>query len=422
MGSRKKNPGDRITGIFYTLIWLVTHSRAQKCAQKRVQNRAQKGKPVGTVSGLGEAAIIASINRAFAPNASSAGSVNSAVQGPDEARGRGAVLVGNGDDAAVLAANARLVLTMDTSVEGQDFMQAWPSGAETSPRLLGFKCAAQNLSDINAMGGRARFLLMSLSLSKNVAASWPSEFAAGMRQACEVLGAEGVELIGGDVSAAEAISITITAVGELDSKARPIVRNAAQPGDQLYIAGRLPGTSGTALNRLLDSRTQQEPYLEHVPGQHAQPDEDELARALEAHFMPTPPLELGPALAAAGHRIAGIDVSDGLVRDATRIAEASGVDMVLDEAAIERMAAQLGQAWALQSAEARHNVLYGGEEFNLLFTVPAGTELPQLPGVSTVRIGEVTQLNQAGRQSGIYLEGQRLDENLGFDHYSTDKP
>ena len=385
-----------------------------------MQNRAQKGKPVGTVSGLGEAAIIASINRAFAPNASSAGSVNSAVQGPD-GRGRGTVLVGNGDDAAVLAANARLVLTMDTSVEGQDFMQAWPSGAETSPRLLGFKCAAQNLSDINAMGGRARFLLMSLSLSKNVAAYWPSEFTAGMRQACEVLGAEGVELIGGDVSAAEAISITITAVGELDSEARPIVRNAARPGDQLYIAGRLPGRSGTALNRLLESRTQQEPSLEHVPGRHAQPDEDELARALEAHFMPTPPLELGPALAAAGHRVAGIDVSDGLVRDATRVAEASGVDMVLDEAAVEHLAEQLGQAWGLQSAEARHNVLYGGEEFNLLFTVPPGTELPELPGVSIVRIGEVKQLNQAGRQSGVYLEGRRLDENLGFDHYSTAK-
>lgn len=369
---------------------------------------------MGTVSGMGERAIIASINQAFGSGAASQAALSHSGSGGADglAEVLSRVVVANGDDAAVVSTNARMVFTMDTSVEGQDFMRAWPSGARTSPRMLGFKCAAQNLSDINAMGARTRYLLVSLSFPGDIEETWPAEFAAGLRQACDELGARGAELIGGDVSAAESIAVSITAIGELDVDANPLVRSAAQSGDDVYVAGRVPGTSGSALNELLSPRADA----------HSA-SETELQRALAAHFMPAPPLAVGPALVAREHRIASIDTSDGLVRDATRIAQASGVALVLDEAAINSFAARLAESWRLSEQEARHNVLYGGEDFNLLFTKPADTETPSVDGVAIRRIGTVEQLSasdrEIGTEAGVYIAGCRLDENLGFDHYSS---
>lgn len=368
---------------------------------------------MGTVSGMGERAIIASINQAFdSGRTSQAALSNSGSGGTDGlAQVLSRVVVANGDDAAVVSANARMVFTMDTSVEGQDFMRTWPSGAQTDARLLGFKCAAQNLSDVNAMGARTRYLLVSLSFPGDIEETWPAEFAAGMRQACDELGARGVELIGGDVSAAESIAVSITAIGELDVDAIPLVRSSAQPGDDVYVAGRVLGTSGSALNELLSPRADAH-----------RASEDEFQRALAAHFMPAPPLVVGPALAAREHRIASIDTSDGLVRDATRIAQASGVALVLDQAAVNSFAAELAESWNLSDPEARHNVLYGGEDFNLLFTIPAEAETPSVDGVAIRRIGSVEQLSQldarSNAEAGVYIAGRRLDETLGFDHYS----
>ena len=368
---------------------------------------------MGTVSGMGERAIIASITEAFgSASASEASHPKAGAGGADGfAQVLSRVVVANGDDAAAVAANAPMVFTMDTSVEGQDFMLTWPSGAKTDARMLGFKCAAQNLSDINAMGARTRYLLVSLSFPGDIEETWPAEFAAGLRQACDELGARGVELIGGDVSAAESIAVSITAIGELDVDANPLVRSAAQPRDDVYVAGRAPGTSGSALNELLSPRADADSAAEA-----------ELQRALAAHFMPAPPLAVGPALAEGEYRIASIDTSDGLVRDATRIAQASGVALVLDEAAVNSFAAELAESWNLSEREARHNVLYGGEDFNLLFTLPAGAEAPLIEGVAICRIGLVEQLSasdgEIGTEPGAYIAGRRLDENLGFDHYS----
>lgn len=368
---------------------------------------------MGTVSGMGERAIIASITEAFgSASASEASHPKAGTGGADGlAQVLSRVVVANGDDAAVVAANARMVFTMDTSVEGQDFMLTWPSGAKTDARLLGFKCAAQNLSDINAMGARTRYLLVSLSFPGDIEETWPAEFAAGMRQACDELGAPGAELIGGDVSAAESVAVSITAIGELGADSTPLVRSAAQPGDGVYLAGRIPGISGTALNELLS------PQVGGLRASEAEPQ-----RALAAHFVPAPPLSVGPALAARERRIASIDTSDGVVRDATRIAQASDVAVALDEAVINSFAAQLAESWNLTAQEARHNVLYGGEDFNLLFTLPAGAEAPSIDGVAIRRIGTVEQLSQpdtrSGTEPGAYIAGRRLDETLGFDHYS----
>lgn len=368
---------------------------------------------MGTVSGMGERAIIASITEAFGSASASEASLPKvgAVSADGFVQVLSHVVVANGDDAAVVSANARMVFTMDTSVEGQDFMRAWPSGASTDARMLGFKCVAQNLSDINAMGARTRYLLVSLSFPGDIEDTWPAEFAAGMRQACDELGAPDAELIGGDVSAAESVAVSITAIGELGADSTPLVRSAAQPGDGVYLAGRIPGTSGTALNELLS------PQVGGLRASEAEPQ-----RALAAHFMPAPPLAVGPALAAREHGIASIDTSDGLVRDATRIAQASAIAVVLDEAVINSFAAELAESWNLTAQEARHNVLYGGEDFNLLFTLPAGAEAPLIEGVAICRIGLVEQLSasdgEIGTEAGVYIAGRRLDETLGFDHYS----
>ncbi|MGH3344690.1 MAG: thiamine-phosphate kinase, partial [Carbonactinosporaceae bacterium] len=166
---------------------------------------------MSTIGGLGEFGLIDAITTRF-PQA-------------------GAVLVGPGDDAAVLrAGDGRVVATTDLLAEGQHFLRAWSSGYD-----VGRKAAAQNLADVAAMGAVPTALLVGLAAPPDLETAWALDLADGLRDESAPLGAS---VVGGDVTRAGVITVAVTALGDLQGR-RPVRRGGAQVGDIVAVAGRL---------------------------------------------------------------------------------------------------------------------------------------------------------------------------------------
>lgn len=255
-------------------------------------------------------------------------------------------LVGPGDDAAVLAApDGRVVATTDTLVHGPDFRLAWSSGFD-----LGFKAAAVNLADVAAMGARPTALLVALAMPDDTRLSFVHDLAEGLRAACDRL-APGCAVEGGDLTVSDTLTVAVTALGSLDGR-DPVLRSGARPGDAVAVAGEL-GAAGRGLALLFAG-------FRDASGSPLAVDPATLdasaAHDLAAQLRPEPPVALGVVAADAG-ATAMMDVSDGLVLDATRLAEASGVTLALDA--------------GFTDAE-----LSGGEDHALLATFPADVALP----------------------------------------------
>jgi thiamine-monophosphate kinase len=238
-----------------------------------------------------------------------------------------AVLLGPGDDAAVLAApDGRVVATTDVLVEGVHFRRDWSSGYD-----VGRKAAAANLADVAAMGGTATALLVGLACPPDLPLNWALELADGLRDEASLVGAV---IIGGDTVTADQVVVAVTALGSLEGP--PVTRSGAQVGDSVVLAGR-PGLSAAGL-RLLQQGITDGPLV-------------------QAHRRPTPPYALGPALARAG-ATAMCDVSDGLVADLGHLARASGVGFDLSPELLADPDVSL------------QDVLTGGEDHALVATVP----------------------------------------------------
>ena len=238
-----------------------------------------------------------------------------------------AVLVGPGDDAAVVAApDGRVVATTDVLVEGVHFRRDWSTGYD-----VGRKAAAANLADVAAMGGVGTALLVGLAAPAGLPLQWALDLADGLRDECQLVGAA---VVGGDTVTADQVVVSVTALGRVE---RWVTRAGAQAGDLVVVAGRL-GHSAAGL-RLLQEGVTEGPLV-------------------DAHRRPAPPYAAGPLLAAAG-ATALCDVSDGLVNDLGHIALASGVRIDLDSAALDDPDVELS------------DVLTGGEDHALVATVPA---------------------------------------------------
>lgn len=292
------------------------------------------------------------------------------------------VLLGPGDDTALLAVpGGRVLATTDAMVRGQDWRDDWSSAAD-----VGHKLTAANLADIAAMGGTATGLLVSLAADPATPLGWIRGLTDGIVAEAGLVGAS---LIGGDLSSAGrgTVVVTMTALGGLPG-AGPVRRDGARPADVVALAGTL-GRSGAGLRLLLDGTPELAPDL------------------VAAHLRPSPPYHQGPVAAAAGAR-AMIDLSDGLSRDADRIARASGAALRLDGASLRRYADALGPALvrALGERQALACVLHGGEEHALLATFPRQVGQP----VGWTALGRV----EAG--SGVWLDDDRLPIG-GWDHF-----
>jgi thiamine-monophosphate kinase len=288
-----------------------------------------------------------------------------------------AMLVGPGDDAAVLrAADGRFVVTTDTMIEGPDFRMAW-----STPHDLGWKAAATNLADIAAMGAVPTALVVAVAAPPETDIAVLEGLADGLRDACEAM-APGCGVVGGDLSSSSVFTIAVTAFGDLEGRA-PVLRSGAQPGDILAVSGALDlAARGLALlfeRGVVDGI----PNSESAAALRAEyPDE------VGAQLAPTPPLGDGRAAALAG-ATAMLDVSDGLAIDARRIADASGVALDLDSAAV-------GSA-----------LLASGEAHALLASFPPGAELP----------GGFRPVGRVTAGEGLTVDGVRFGDRGGWDAY-----
>jgi thiamine-monophosphate kinase len=297
--------------------------------------------------------------------------------------GESNALVGPGDDAAVIAAaDGRVVATVDTLVHGPDFRLAWSSAFD-----LGYKAAAVNLADIAAMGATPTALLVALAMPDATRLSFVTGIADGLRAACRDL-APGCRVEGGDLTVSDTLTVAVTALGALAGRA-PVLRSGARVGDVVAVAGEL-GRAARGLRLLFERFTDAAGAPIPIDERVLEPDE---LTDLAAQLRPSPPVWLGPDAADAG-ATAMMDVSDGLVLDASRMAAASGVTLALES--------------SLLGADPA-SALGGGEDHALLAAFPAGRALPR----DFVRVGTV----QARGEHAVLVDGGPFEGRGGWDPY-----
>jgi thiamine-monophosphate kinase len=307
------------------------------------------------------------------------------------------LLLGPGDDAAIVAApDGRTVVSIDTQVQDQDFRLEWANGYRTPGFDVGWKAAAQNLSDINAMGARSTSMVVSLTLPPATRVSWVEDFADGLSGAIRDLGAAGCSVAGGDLGRGRELAVTVAILGTLDGR-QPVLRSGAREGHTVALAGTV-GFAAAGL-ALLESRHS---ISLLTPEQRT---------LMDRQCRPAPPLAAGPLALEAGAS-AMMDISDGLVRDGMRMAAASGVVLNLDPAALKQLAEPLLAAADLVHADPLAWVLGGGEDHGLLATFPAAVQLP--PGFAA--IGSVEALAPM-ESTGVKIAGRPAD-TVGWDHFA----
>ena len=263
-------------------------------------------------------------------------------------------IVGPGDDAAVVASSdGRFVVTTDTMIEGHDFKLEWSSGFD-----LGFKAIASNVADVAAMGAKPTALVVAIALPGDTQISWLEDFAAGLNAGLTQL-APGASVVGGDLASADQVFISVTAHGDLEGS-EPVLRSGAKPGEILAVAGTL-GKAAAGLS-LLQS--------EIADAKNAF---DEL---VSIQLRPMPPIPAGVLANKAG-ATAMLDVSDGLAKDASRIAKASNVTVQIDKSALLGFEAVLELAALRLEVTPEDWVLFGGEDHALLATFPEGADIPK---------------------------------------------
>ena len=269
--------------------------------------------------------------------------------------------------------NGHVVVSTDVLVEGRHFRRDWASAAD-----IGHRAAAANLSDVNAMGGRAHSLTIGLAAPRDLPAQWALEFAEGFAEECALVGAS---VVGGDLTSADEVVVAVTVLGSCLQS--PVLRSGARPGDVLALAGRQGWAAGglAVLGRGFRS-----PRV-----------------LVEAYRRPEPPYDAGAAGAAAG-ATSMIDVSDGLLAEARHLAEASGVAIDVRREAFE-IAEPLQAVGAALGADPLQFILGGGDDHALLATFPETAPDGWLV-IGTVSPG-----------SGVTVDGAAYDGPTGWTHF-----
>lgn len=308
---------------------------------------------------------------------------------------------GIGDDAAVIkphGSNEYWAITTDMLLEEVDFRSEW-----TTPRQLGHKSIAVNLSDLAAMGVQPRFYTVSLAMPQDVSEHWIKEFYAGLT-ACG--SAHGAILIGGDLSSSHnGTMISITALGEsLNQKV--LYRSGGLPGDILYVTGTL-GCSAAGLKLLQVGKSH--------PRSQAQ------RSALHVHRTPEPRCAAGQWLAQSNCIHCMMDISDGLSRDLSRMCAAGRVD-----AEIRLPDIPVFSESHLWNCDPLDLALHGGEDYELLFAVPKSKKklLEQNYSSDFPQITEIGSLVEGRGKIWISEPGKKrqLLPVLGFDHFRQEMP
>jgi thiamine-monophosphate kinase len=254
--------------------------------------------------------------------------------------------------------------TTDMLIEETHFRRATHGAAD-----VGWKALARGLSDIAAMGGEARFCLLSLALASWVDARWVNGFYDGL---LTLAGRAGTALIGGDLARTDRVTCDIVVAGTVP-RGKALRRDGARAGDAIYVSGALGGSALGLVTRK--------------------------GRAWIRHKRPEPRLALGRFLRARLGATAAMDLSDGLSLDLHRLCAASGLHAEISAPPVYR-GATLEQA------------LHGGEDYELLFTAPGRAAVPEtFEGLSLTRIGTMRK----GNAGAVQMDGEPLPP-LGYDH------
>lgn len=310
------------------------------------------------------------------------------------------VIVGIGDDVAVLRGNSERVwlATCDVQMEGAHFLLS-----AVRPRDLGRKALAINQSDIAATGGEPRFALVSLGLPGDLAVDFIDELYTGLRmQALDL----SMEIVGGNISRSRlGLFIDIFLLGEAPRQ-DILLRSGAHPGDKILVTGTL-GDAGAAVALLLNPNlTATEPYAEIASTRFS---------------LPTPRVREGRVIAGSHMASAMLDISDGLASDLGHICEKSnvGARVVANRLPVSPENRCIAQA---AHGDEWHFALYGGEDYELLFTAPAENadalmeRITRECGTQVSIIGEILSPGD-GRQL-VLADGRRIPLiPQGWDHF-----
>jgi thiamine-monophosphate kinase len=282
----------------------------------------------------------------------------------------GNVLIGIGDDGAVIAPSShKSVLATDMAVEGVHFNREWSTLKE-----IGAKITAANLADIYAMGGDPKYLLVSAGLTPDFGITEITELAEGIASEAELVGAT---VVGGDISKANQLVISISVFGDVEN---PITRSGAKVGDSVIISG-LPGKSAAGLIQLKIGSVE--------------------SAFISAHKKPIVNYEIAKKFREVN---AMCDVSDGLLSELHHIASASSVGIELDSNLLSQIPG-FSELKAATNEEIWNLVLAGGEDH--VFVATTSAEIPEGAFV----IGKVVT------GSGVRVSGISKLPATGFRHF-----
>ena len=301
------------------------------------------------------------------------------------------LVLGIGDDAAIISTGGRTLVTTDMMVEGVHFDLTW-----TTPFQLGFKLVSVNISDIYAMGGTPRYVLLDFAAPRNCTLRFFEHFFDGVESALRTYAAS---LVGGDISSSDRIMLSVTAIG---SASKAVRRQGARVGDRIYVTGML-GDAACGLEVLRKVKHTVDPEKEMqrgfpFPWSAAAP-------LLRRHLMPVARDPSG----IRGIATAMIDVSDGLLIDLGRLCRESGVGakILLNDVPVSDAMKTISSCLGLSPVDL---ALSGGEDYELLFSASPRQK------VKAACIGEITR-------SGITVvgaKGRRVKTpGKGYQHFSV---
>jgi thiamine-monophosphate kinase len=286
-------------------------------------------------------------------------------------------LLGPGDDCAVVTVpDGRVPVTTDLMIEGPDFRIGLSTGYD-----IGWKACATNLADIAAMGATPTSLVVGLAAPPSTTVAFLEDIARGFHDAATAL-APGCGVVGGDLSTAPVVMLAVTALGEFDGT-EPVTRSGATIGNRVAVAGSL-GDAKRGLDILFDRAVAPDGTVDPVAVAEAwasHPTE------VAAQLRPAPPIAAGRLAALAG-ATAMLDISDGLVLDARRIATASNVSIDFDLAAVGDI-----------------DSLTGGEDHSMLACFPVNATIPP----------EFRVIGRVAPGSGVMVDGVLFEGRGGWD-------
>ena len=312
------------------------------------------------------------------------------------------------DDAAVLPGQGSVAITTDMLIEGVDFTSTTPAN------FIADKALAANLSDLAAMGATPSSFLLAIGFPSAFEQQFDAFVAALARHARR----HRIELVGGDLSSADRLVISITALGSLDS-GRALKRSDAVSGDRIYLSRPVGGAAAglTLLSKgwaMSGDGRVTEPAS--GPGSYGYGQRELASSALRRQLSPEAEVALGVALASMPEIHACIDLSDGLSSDLARLCKASAVGALIDYERIPQFP-DLDRTGATLGINSDAASLHGGEEYALLFTSTLReSELSSRLGRPVYAIGKVTRderivLSRNGKETEMPIEG--------YDHFRS---